>query len=446
MRTYLLPLILLMLGMSGSVTAADNETWKITSLEVPPYASSKMANGGNAIASLRNTLAKQGIELNVEYLPWQDAIEKAEQPGYLGYYPAWLSEIKPGFIASPTIFNSQLAVLTNQQNEQAFDNLEKLFSDNKVAVVDSYVYPGYIENIIQAYDDSIIRVATDEQLFILLTTNQVKFVISAPEILGYFAIEKGLPEPKIVRQFTDFPLVIGIKNTPENQSKLAQLQSLFDDNSQSTTHYIKPKKLLFTYIDIPHIAPFKQFMETVYDELNIKTQLQAVPSRRGVLLLNAGIVDGDIVRSKSNLSKFDDIIVVEPSLGTVNIVLICRKSETCNRTNLDDKNISIMSSMGDLELLKEFNIQARVILNEDLNHILRMLKKGRVDNVLYPALEIDIHNLRKEFEVVVLRQMTVNTVVHKKHAGLVPELSHAIKAHLPSLTDQLNSNRTDNLH
>lgn len=44
-----------------------------------------------------------------------------------------------------------------------------------------------------------------------------------------------------------------------------------------------------------------------------------------------------------------------------------------------------------------------VILNEDLNYILRMLKKGWVDNVFYFVFEIDIYNLWKEFEVVVLR-------------------------------------------
>lgn len=77
---------------------------------------------------------------------------------------------------------------------------------------------------------------------------------------------------------------------------------------------------------------------------------------RGVLLFNVGIVDGDIVCLKSNLSKFDDIIVVELSLGIVNIVLICCKFEICNCINLDDKNISIMSLMGDFELFKEFNI------------------------------------------------------------------------------------------
>ncbi|KPM78132.1 hypothetical protein [Pseudoalteromonas sp. UCD-33C] len=75
----------------SSLAAADStyqETWEITSLEAPPYASSKMENGGDAIALLRDRLAKKSINLEVEYLPWQNAIKKAQLTGYLGYYPA----------------------------------------------------------------------------------------------------------------------------------------------------------------------------------------------------------------------------------------------------------------------------------------------------------------------------------------------------------------------
>ena len=132
----------------SSLAAADStyqETWKITSLEAPPYASSTMANGGDAIALLRDRFAKKSINLEVEYLPWQDAIKKAQLTGYLGYYPAWPSEMIPGFVASPTILNSQLAVITTQSNPQDFENLEQLFNEHKVGVVEPYIYPDVVE-------------------------------------------------------------------------------------------------------------------------------------------------------------------------------------------------------------------------------------------------------------------------------------------------------------
>lgn len=443
MITRIFPLIVLVFSSFAAADSSYQETWKITSLEAPPYASSTMANGGDAIALLRDTLAKKSINLEVEYLPWQDAIKKAQLTGYLGYYPAWPSEMMPGFVASPTILNSQLAVITTQSNPQDFENTEQLFSENKVGVVEPYIYPDVVEKVIQSYAGSIVQTANDEELFHLMQTKQINFAITAPKVLNYFAEQQNLPEPKIVSQFTDFPLVIGIRNDAENKAKIALLNDLFAAKQPLVQNYSRPNKLLLTYIDIPRIAPFKAFIEQVYNDLNIKTQMQATPSRRGMLLLNAGIVDGDIVRSKSNLKKFENVIVVEPSLGIINLVLLCRKSLPCDRDNLYDPRNRVMSSIGDVEILNEFDIKAEIMHNEDLSHTLTMLKKGRVDYALYPALNNDINTYKKDFSVVVLRQMAVNTIIHKKHAPLVDELSNAIRARLPELTQQINQHGTD---
>lgn len=443
MLTRFYSFMALIFSSFAAANTAYHETWKITSLEAPPYASSKMANGGDAIALLRDTLAKKSINLEVEYLPWQDAIRKAQLTGYLGYYPAWQSEMMPGFVASPIILNSQLAVITNQSNPQDFENLEQLFNEHKVGVVEPYIYPDVVEKVIQSYAGSIVQTANDEELFHLMQTKQVNFAITAPKVLNYFAEQQNLPEPKIVTQFTDTPLVIGIRNDAENQAKIALLNDLFASTKTSETNYSRPKKLLLSYIDIPRVAPFKALMSDVYNDLNIKVQMQATPSRRGVLLLNAGIVDGDIVRSQSNMRKFENIIVVEPSLGIINLVLLCRKSLPCDRDNLYDSNKQIMSSIGDVEILNEFDIKADIIHNEDLIHTIKMLKKGRVDYALYPALNNDISTFKKDFSVIVLRQMAINTVIHKKHAPLVDEISKAITARLPELTQRINNDSKD---
>lgn len=442
MRTCFYALIILVFSSSSAASTRLQETWKITSLEFPPYASSEMENGGDAIAFLRSSLAKQSISLEVEYLPWQDAIKKAELTGYLGYYPAWPSEIMPGFIASPTILNSQIAVITTQSNPQDFENIEQLFSENKVGVVGPYTYPDVIKKVIKSYEDSIVKTTNDEELFHLMQTKQINFAISAPKVLNYFARQQNFPEPKIVTQFPDFPLVIGMRDNAENQAKITLLNDLFAGTSSLATNYSRPKKLLLTYIDIPRITPFKEIMADVYSDLNIKVQMQATPARRGVLLLNAGVVDGDIVRSKSNLKKFDNVIVVEPSLGIINLVLLCRKSRPCDRDILAKPNNRIMSSIGDTEILSEFDIKAEIINNEDLSHTLKMLKKGRLDYALYPALNSDINTFQNDFSVVILRQLAINTVIHKKHAPLVDELSKAITARLPELTKRIN-NSTD---
>lgn len=445
MRAPYLSVILFLLCIfhTAFTSANEQQTWKIISLEWPPYASSKMANGGDAIALLRDSLAAEGIALSVEYLPWQDALKKAEQPGYLGYYPAWLSEIQAGFIASSPILTSQLAVMTSQSSVQHFESIEQLFNESKVGIVGAYIYPDEVEKVIQAYESSIIRAANDEELFHLLQTNQINFAIAAPEVFNYFATQQNVSKPHIVSQFVDSPLVIGIRNAPENREKATRLQSLFNINNLETMVYTKPKKLLLTYIDIPSISPFNEFISQIYDDIGIKTQIQATPARRGLLLLNAGIIDADVVRAKSIIKEFENVVVVEPSLSVINILLLCRQALPCSREILYDPSKNIISTTGNTELLSEFDIKARITHNEALNHSLDLLRKKRINYILYPALENELASLKKEFHVIVLRQLAVNTVINKKHAALVPELSKAIKARLPELKRQLDKDNID---
>lgn len=80
--------------------SGEQQTWTITSLEWPPYASKNMSNGGDAIAQLRSLLKKNNITLKVEYYPKLEAQRIARSANYLGYFPAWPSEEGEGFVLS----------------------------------------------------------------------------------------------------------------------------------------------------------------------------------------------------------------------------------------------------------------------------------------------------------------------------------------------------------
>ena len=55
----------------------------------------------------------------------------------------------------------------------------------------------------------------------------------------------------------------------------------------------------------------------------------------------------------------------------------------------------------------------------------------------------NITTFKKDFSLIVLRQMAINTVIHKKHAPLVDEISKAITARLPELMQQINNDSKD---
>lgn len=70
------------------------EVWKITTLNWEPYSSANMATQGNSIQRLRYLLAKQDIQLLVDFLPWKRAQLEAEETEYIGYFRPGLKRLK----------------------------------------------------------------------------------------------------------------------------------------------------------------------------------------------------------------------------------------------------------------------------------------------------------------------------------------------------------------
>lgn len=442
MRNLLITVCFIFL-FSHTIAYADenkkNSTWKITSFEWPPYASAHIKNGGTAINELRTLLSTQGITLEVEYLPWKEAQLKATLNEYVGYYPSWLSGVGSGFMPSGIITRSQLALLSAQDTRQDYTHQEQLFSGNRIGIVSSYTYPEAIERLIASYSDNIVRANSEQDLLTMLVNHSLDLVLSDPKIFSHYADKLKTPPPKTLIQFPNAPFVIAMRDQKDNQPRVKLLEQLLAQINDSKVEYIKPRKLLLTKINIPLAEPYSQFIAQVYGEMGISTEIRPILAKRGLILLDAGIIDADVARAAQNMSQYKNIILVKPSLGNIDIVLLCQKQLSCNRDILSDGTINITSSLGNIELLTEFNIKANITTNENIDNSLLMLKKGRLDYLLYPSRPSERARLLKDFHLIELRQIAINTVINKKHAPLVPELSKAIKNRLPALQQRLDA-------
>lgn len=94
-----------------SLTASGQTVWKIASLDWEPYSGNTLHTEGNSIQKLRHELRKHNIELLVEFYPWKRAQKKAASAESIGYFPAWPEEVYAGFVASPAIDWSQIAIM-----------------------------------------------------------------------------------------------------------------------------------------------------------------------------------------------------------------------------------------------------------------------------------------------------------------------------------------------
>ena len=203
-----------------SITSALAETWRITSLEWPPYSGADLPDQGLAIKELRDNLEKQGITLKVDFFPWKRAILKARGESYIGYYPAWPEEVEEGFTASKKVMDSQLYIFKNKDISERSTNMEYLFSKYKMGLVESYTYPNLISKYSNLYHLNVSYAKDELQLFTMLSAGRHSFAISDKKILDHYQSKKKFDNVHIVKKLMLKKLVIAVKNDKNTIKRL----------------------------------------------------------------------------------------------------------------------------------------------------------------------------------------------------------------------------------
>lgn len=79
-----------LLGCVAGPAAA--ETFRLTSLEWPPYSGAQLEHQGLSIRVARAAFEAMGHSLEVDFFPWKRAVQVGLGPDYSGYYPEYHSE------------------------------------------------------------------------------------------------------------------------------------------------------------------------------------------------------------------------------------------------------------------------------------------------------------------------------------------------------------------
>jgi polar amino acid transport system substrate-binding protein len=116
---------------------AAAETWRVASLEWPPFTGGSLPEGGAGIAVLRAALKVEGIELQVDYFPWARAVLNSRNAIYAGLYPAWPEDVPAGFTPSVTIFKSPVGLVEPAAKPIPWNRLNDL-SGYSIGTVQGY--------------------------------------------------------------------------------------------------------------------------------------------------------------------------------------------------------------------------------------------------------------------------------------------------------------------
>jgi len=136
-----------------STMAAAVETWKVSSLDWPPFSGKDLPEGGVGIAVLRAALKAEAIGLDVRFFPWTRAIQSAKNPSYAGFYPVWPEDVQRGFSSSQVFFKSPVGFVEPVTRPLVWNNLRDL-EGKTIGTVQDY---GNTPEFMRLVQDGVIK-------------------------------------------------------------------------------------------------------------------------------------------------------------------------------------------------------------------------------------------------------------------------------------------------
>jgi hypothetical protein len=200
------------------------------------------------------------------------------------------------------------------------------------------------------------------------------------------------------------------------------------------------ESFLISQVVYPDIEDYTSLIEDIYTELGYKVSIVPTPSTRGLLLLDDGLVDADVVRASSVARQFANVIIVQPALKVVDLNLVCVMGVPCNPGILQDESLNILANDRIIALIGIENFRARKVDNEMAANVSDMLKAQRYFYALFAMDETISRNFAQEFQLVRIFDLSVHHVIGKKHEGLLPLIEQKLREKLPAFKAKRASN------
>ena len=194
-----------------------------------------------------------------------------------------------------------------------------------------------------------------------------------------------------------------------------------------------PKPFLLTQIVYPDTDDYSKLFIEIYTELGFQVELIPTPSLRGLILLNNDVVDADVLRLSLIATTYPNVIVVQPELQSASLSLICSKGVPCNQSILTNEKISILANSRMLALIDHGEFKSVHVENELFSSVLNMLKADRYNYAIYVIDDVIEKHFDQDFQIIELKKVSINHVIHKKHIGLLPQIQEKIRSKLPEL-------------
>lgn len=157
-----------------------------------PFYGPELKNNGVITELALEALKSEGIDLNIEFVPWQRAYVMAKEGKYHGLLGAlYTDERSRHFLYSKKIFDISIGLFAKRRKGISYDKLDEL-KKYKIGIVRGY---NYSEEFDQADYLNKIESSTSEKSLNLFINDRIDILAGPKKVIECY-LDKNFPEEK----------------------------------------------------------------------------------------------------------------------------------------------------------------------------------------------------------------------------------------------------------
>ena len=191
---------LVSLGLAESIKNLDGFVYdpmkyskivRLATLEWPPYTGSALPEAGSNSLMVKKAFRKAGFEVQIDFMPWNEAIERAKSGEYDGYFPEYYSRgVERNFIYSKQIGYSPLGFAERKNHSVTWDSIDDL-KPYTFGVVEGYVNTDVFDKWIAAKKIRVVKASDDIANINNLILEKVDLIAIDPYVFRYSLMKES---------------------------------------------------------------------------------------------------------------------------------------------------------------------------------------------------------------------------------------------------------------
>jgi polar amino acid transport system substrate-binding protein len=238
-----LALVLISMLLSSLSSTCYAETWKIITLDWPPYTDEKDLESGAASKALKEALSTVGVNVEYVFMPWSRGIYEVKKSPYVGIFPVWNHGAHKEGKLSPALFESPIGFVFPKNKTKEWTKLED-FKGLDIGIVQSYEYPEEILALGKSGILNLQSVTSDEQNLHKVAYKRIDLTI-VDLVNARYLTEIRHPELKPLltfdpKAYNKAKLYISLKNDQNFEERFKKLKEAFKK--------VQTQKIIDTYL------------------------------------------------------------------------------------------------------------------------------------------------------------------------------------------------------